>query len=123
MFITIQTRHSWRSALFCYALALLVKRSPEQNARPHDTPGSHHTRTSTAKAYAFVFLLISMRLSCMTLPTTLAKVYSRTEVVSRRVSDREVVNKYLGKAADRKEQYIRRKFVNRTLASKLWPDA
>jgi len=57
------------------------------------------------------------------LPTTLAKVYSRTEVVSRRVSDREVVNKYLGKAADRKEQYIRRKFVNRTLASKLWPDA
>ena len=53
-------------------------------------------------------------------PDHAREVYSRTEVVSRRVSDREVVNKYLGKAADRKEQYIRRKFVNRTLASKLW---
>jgi hypothetical protein len=56
-------------------------------------------------------------------PGTDREVYSRTEIVSRGISNSTVVKQLMGPSSVRGEQYIRRKFLNRMVSSKLWPDA
>jgi hypothetical protein len=50
------------------------------------------------------------------------EVYSRTEIVSRGITNAAVVKQLIGSSSTKGERYTRRKFVNRALASKLWPD-
>ena len=54
-------------------------------------------------------------------PAAQREVYSRTEIVSRRITNAAVVRQLLGPNATKREQYTRRQFVNRTVAGKLWP--
>jgi hypothetical protein len=54
-------------------------------------------------------------------PAAQREVYSRTEIVSRRITNAAVVRQLMGPNATKREQYTRRKFLNRTIAGKLWP--
>lgn len=47
------------------------------------------------------------------------EVYSRTQIVSRRVSNAAVVKQLMGPHSTKGEQLTRRKFMNRTLAGNL----
>ena len=56
-------------------------------------------------------------------PANGREVYSRTDLVDRTVSDRDVVKAALGPRDRKGDEDRRRKFIDGALARKLWPNA